>query len=81
MWSCHHGSTWDVIKTHNALLGKWEWKYSRCFWTLADAGCDGASALTIELKNDNSLIVEENGKKSKLPPGKWLQQTKTGMPL
>ncbi len=70
MWTCHHTSTWDITKAHNALIGKWEWKYSGCYWKPEDAGCDSLSAFKIEFTNENKYIVEENGQM--IQNGSWV---------
>lgn len=61
MWECHHETTWDSLKTKNALIGEWEWEYIACFWNPEDANNNEFKGLTIEFKSNNTLNVKENG--------------------
>ncbi len=61
MWDCHHKTAWNLLKTKNALIGKWEWVYTGCFWSPENANGDEFKGLTIEFKPNNTLEVKENG--------------------
>lgn len=65
----YHEETWDSVKMVNALIGEWEWRYVECFWTPDDANYEKYKGLTVEFRADQRLIVKDDGRSSRLPPG------------
>lgn len=60
MLQCHGQTSWDSTKIHNALIGKWNWEYIKCYWNPEDANSEYYKNLTIEFKYNDTLEVKLN---------------------
>jgi hypothetical protein len=61
MFHCHAQTIWDSATIHNALLGKWQWTFIKCYWNPEDANSEEYKNLSLEFKNDNTLVVKIDG--------------------
>ncbi|CAN5388205.1 hypothetical protein BH11BAC3_BH11BAC3_46260 [soil metagenome] len=62
MLICHATNSWDSSTIHNKLIGKWDWKYIKCFWKPEAANNVDFKGLQVEFLPNNKLDVNENGK-------------------
>ena len=60
MLQCHSETFWDSISVHHALIGQWQWKFIRCYWSPETANGEDYKTLTIEIKENDSLEVKIN---------------------
>ncbi len=60
MLQCHEQGSWDSTKIYNALIGKWNWEYIKCYWNPEDANSEEYKNLTIEFKHNDTLEVKLN---------------------
>jgi hypothetical protein len=61
MLMCYGQTSWDSATTHNALVGKWQWEYIKCYWNPEKANNEDFKNLSIEFKQNDSLEVKQNG--------------------
>jgi hypothetical protein len=58
---CNGQTSWDSTSIHNALVGKWQWEYIKCYWNPEKANNEDFKNLSIEFKQNGSLEVKLNG--------------------
>lgn len=61
MLICSGQTNWDSASLHNALVGKWQWEYIKCYWYPEKANNEDFKNLTLEFKQHDSLEVKLNG--------------------
>ena len=61
MLQCYRQTNWDSTAIHNALMGKWQWEFIKCYWNPEDANGDDFKNLSVEFKQHDSLEVKING--------------------
>lgn len=60
MLLCHGQTKRDSTATQNALIGKWQWEFIKCYWNPENANSVDFKSLSVEFKKD-SLDVKING--------------------
>jgi hypothetical protein len=61
MLLCYGQTSWDSTSIHNALVGKWQWEYIKCYWNPENANNEDFKNLSIEFKQKDTLEVNQNG--------------------
>jgi hypothetical protein len=61
MLLCYGQTSWDSTSIHNALVGKWQWEYIKCYWNPENANNEDFKTLSIEFKQNDTLEVKLNG--------------------
>jgi hypothetical protein len=61
MIQCYGQTSWDSNSIHNALVGKWQWEYIKCYWNPENANNEDFKNLSIEFKQNDTLEVRQNG--------------------
>ncbi len=59
--TCYNSTSWDTAAIHNAVIGKWDWEYIKCYWNPEDANYDDYTNISVEFKADNTVDVIDNG--------------------
>lgn len=57
---CHRNLGNDSSRVAQALIGEWEWQFVSCF-SSPQGNEDASSGLTIDIRNDGTLIVRNPG--------------------
>jgi hypothetical protein len=60
MLLCHGQTNFDSASTRNALIGKWQWKFIKCYWNPEQANGEEYKTISIEFKQNDSLEVKTN---------------------
>jgi hypothetical protein len=59
-WDCRQQDRQDSAELHQALLGRWEWDFVRCYWTPEKANSHEYRGLQIHIVDPDSLEVLQN---------------------
>ena len=66
MLQCNGQRSWDSTSIHDALIGKWQWEFIKCYFNPEDANGQDYKNLSIEFKQNDSLEVKVNNQISQI---------------